>query len=226
MRLAASILLACSIILPGVLAQEKDSEVAASYESTGSCAYYFQNPTKKAPLSQTCIKYCDTHGGHGFSECDWSPYANVDFTKIDQSTIEKDEAGELWVPCRCKCEDPNVEGIATEIMNIVIEGLKEIDHVICAVMLESFKTIIEIGIDAIPGGAEATAAARAVEGAKTFFENGLTAADFFGNWVSTDPAGETPSLIASRSEKHVEYRTGTSTFSAPCSLRPTRWARA
>ncbi|ORY17841.1 hypothetical protein BCR34DRAFT_10171 [Clohesyomyces aquaticus] len=187
MRLATTILLLCSSsILPGILAQETDEQVTASYEQSGTCAFYFQKPAKKAPLSQTCIKYCENNGGHGYSECDRSPYNNVDFENgFDKSTIEKDADGDLWVPCRCKCDNPDVEGIAEAIFDIVAEALQQLDNIICAVMLESFKQILEIGIDFIPGGAEVNGIRRAVEGAKSFAENGLAAADFFGNWVSS-----------------------------------------
>lgn len=54
---------------------------------------------------------------------------------------------------------------------------------LCAVIVSAVTTLVEEGIDALPGGAEATAAGKAVEGAKTFIENGLNAASFFGNWI-------------------------------------------
>ncbi|KAI1074014.1 hypothetical protein F5B20DRAFT_565224, partial [Whalleya microplaca] len=104
-------------------------------------------------------------------------------TKIDQSTIFKDDEGYLWVPAPCKCDNPTVEAVALDIFNVVAEGLAQLDHILCAVMLSAFKTIIEVGIDFVPGGAALNGAKAAVEGAKSFVENGLEAADFFGNWV-------------------------------------------
>lgn len=50
-------------------------------------------------------------------------------------------------------------------------------------MLEALNTILEVGIDAVPGGAVANGAKTAVQGAKSFAENGLTAASFFDNWI-------------------------------------------
>ncbi|KAK1636284.1 hypothetical protein BDP81DRAFT_394898 [Colletotrichum phormii] len=50
-------------------------------------------------------------------------------------------------------------------------------------MLEAFQSIIEVGISFIPGGAALNGARAAVKGAKTFAENGLEAASFFGDWV-------------------------------------------
>jgi len=67
----------------------------------------------------------------------------------------------------------------------VAQGLEKIDNVICAIWVEAFKDVLEVGINFIPGGEVLTVAGRAVEGAKTFAENGLEAADFFDNWVGS-----------------------------------------
>lgn len=63
------------------------------------------------------------------------------------------------------------------------QGLEKIDNLLCAIWVEAFKDILEVGINFIPGGEVLTVAGRAVQGAKTFAENGLEAADFFDNWV-------------------------------------------
>lgn len=65
------------------------------------------------------------------------------------------------------------------------QGLEKIDNVICAIWVEAFKDVLEVGINFIPGGEVLTVAGRAVQGAKTFAENGLEAADFFDNWVGS-----------------------------------------
>lgn len=188
MRLSTSLLLISSSAVLGehiAVRQNTDAQVTASYEQQGICAYYFQKPAKKAPLSDTCIKYCANNGGHGYSECDIGVYKNTDFEHgFDKSLINKDEAGDLWVPAKCKCSNPDVEGITEEIFDIVAKGLAQLDNIICAVMLESFKTILDVGVMLVPGGAELGAAGKAIEGAKSFVENGMEAADFFGNWVS------------------------------------------
>lgn len=44
---------------------------------------------------------------------------------------------------------------------------------------------IPLGIDLVPGGAEGTAAARAVEAVKSFTENALDIADSMGSWVGS-----------------------------------------
>lgn len=61
--------------------------------------------------------------------------------------------------------------------------MEKLDEFICAVAVETFKTIVEVGVNLIPGGAELTAAARFVKGAKLLVENGLDAASYFDNWV-------------------------------------------
>jgi hypothetical protein len=65
----------------------------------------------------------------------------------------------------------------------VIEGLSKLDNVLCAVMLSSLTTIAEVGINFVPGGQVGTGVRLAVQGAKSFFENGMEASSFFGDWV-------------------------------------------
>ncbi|KAI0007293.1 hypothetical protein F4779DRAFT_619740 [Xylariaceae sp. FL0662B] len=164
--------------------QNSYSEIEASYEQSGLCMYYYADRRPNwAKGLQPCIKYCENNGGHGYSECDLSTYKDTDMSKIDPSTVEKDDEGYLWVPARCKCDNPTVEAVATDIFNVVAEGLQMLDNIICVAMLSAFKTIVEIGIDFVPGGAELNGAKSAVEGAKSFVENGLQAADFFDNWI-------------------------------------------
>jgi hypothetical protein len=186
MKLIVSTLLLCgSYMLPGALAQTTDQQVASFWEGSGVCAYYFTKPAKKAPLSQTCIKYCENNGGHGYSECDHMAFKDIDIMNgYDKSLIRQDEAGDPYVATKCKCENPDVEKFALIIFDIVAEALEKLDNIICAVMLEAFKQIIDVGLMFVPGG-QAVGAMRAVQGAKSFYENGMEAADFFGNWVST-----------------------------------------
>ncbi|KAH7393076.1 hypothetical protein BKA66DRAFT_439188 [Pyrenochaeta sp. MPI-SDFR-AT-0127] len=183
MRFAVTGLLLASSMFSVSLAQERDDQVAASWEVSGTCAYFFKQPLKWSPLKETCIKYCEKNGGHGYSECDHSPYKDIDIEKDISSQIKRDDAGDPWVVCECKCSNPDVEGIVIPIFEIVAEGLSHLDNIICAVMLEAFKTILDVGIMLVPGGAPVNAAMKAVQGAKSFVENGMEAADFFGNWV-------------------------------------------
>ncbi|KAF5506966.1 hypothetical protein CGCA056_v013490 [Colletotrichum aenigma] len=50
-------------------------------------------------------------------------------------------------------------------------------------MLSVLKSILDVGIDFAPTGNFLKAAKAAVQGAKTFSENGLEVGSFFGNWV-------------------------------------------
>lgn len=69
-------------------------------------------------------------------------------------------------------------------VDLIVDGLAELDGVLCAAVLSAFTTIADVGLQFVPGGAPASAALRvAVAGAKGFAENGLGAASFFGNWV-------------------------------------------
>lgn len=186
MKLTASLLLLSSIFLPHtILAQNSDAEVTVSWEQSGTCAYFFEKLGAWKSLAQTCIKYCGTQpDGHGYSECDHTPYKNLNLPDgVSQSTIMRDESGDVFVPCRCKCSNTDVEGITDAILDVVIEALSHLDEIICGVFMTAMVTIVEVGIMAVPGGAESTAAARAVQGVKSFTENALDVADSMGNWV-------------------------------------------
>jgi len=93
--------------------------------------------------------------------------------------ISTDEDKNQWQPGKCEC---NFE-FALAIFDVVAEGLSKLDNVLCAVMTQSFVTIAEIGVNFIPGGQAVTGVRAAVQGAKTFVENGLTAQSYFGDWI-------------------------------------------
>jgi hypothetical protein len=57
-------------------------------------------------------------------------------------------------------------------MGAVFQGLKQLDHVMCAVLLQSFTDIAKIGMNFIPVG-EVNVVKDAVESAKTMVENSL-----------------------------------------------------
>ncbi|KAK0610895.1 hypothetical protein B0T14DRAFT_500090 [Immersiella caudata] len=98
--------------------------------------------------------------------------------------IVKDEAGLLWVPGKCVC-GPQVE-IGEVILDVVVEGLADLGKVICTTMLSTVDVFVKSALEFIPVTAPAGAAltaARLVEGAKTFVENGVAATSFFGDWI-------------------------------------------
>lgn len=108
-----------------------------------------------------------------------------------KSLIVKDEAGLPWVAGQCVCA-PALE-VAELILDVVVEGLAKLDEVICAVMLSTVQLFVKSALDFIPVSAPlgaAVTAARVVEGAKTFVENGVAAASLFGDWIG--PACKIP----------------------------------
>ncbi|KAL0932163.1 uncharacterized protein CTRU02_213116 [Colletotrichum truncatum] len=155
-----------------VARQTTDAQIIVAYSSTGQCFDYFKNGDRDKSLAP-CKIWCKDKGSENYG-CKGS---GIPREKWDKSLIYKDEAGNEWVPGKCEC---NFE-IAEEILGIVVEALENVDKIICAAMLESFNTILQVGITAVVPGAPAVRAA--VTGAKTFLENGLDAASFFGNWV-------------------------------------------
>ncbi|CAI6330997.1 unnamed protein product [Periconia digitata] len=160
-----------------------DKQTAASWEESGTCAYYFDNFGKQSPLTETCVKYCEGQNDHGYAQCDVAAYKDIDIPNENSLSILKDEDGDSFVPCSCICENADAEKLIQELLDTVIKGLEKLDEVICAVTVETFKTIAEVGMDFIPGTIELKAAARLVKGAKSFVENGLDAASYFDNWV-------------------------------------------
>jgi hypothetical protein len=146
MKLTASLLLLSSTLLaPTAVAQESDSEVAASWTEQGVCAYFYEKPGAWKTLAETCVKYCENNGGHGYSECDHTPYAGMDLPNgVDQSTISQDDTGDVYVPCLCKCDNPDVEGIVTAIVDIVIEGLSHLDEIICGVFMTAMVSAVPL----------------------------------------------------------------------------------
>ncbi|KAI1352290.1 hypothetical protein F5Y01DRAFT_280458 [Xylaria sp. FL0043] len=77
----------------------------------------------------------------------------------------------------CDCD------LCEELAQDIIKGLAQLDNIICAVMLSAFKTILGIGLEFVPGGQASGAIKAAVQGAKSFYQNGEDAASFFGNWI-------------------------------------------
>ena len=65
------------------------------------------------------------------------------------------------------------------------QGLERIDNLSCADWTKALEDIRGGGIDSIPGSQLLTVVGLAVQGAKTFAENGLGTAEFFDNWVGS-----------------------------------------
>jgi hypothetical protein len=99
--------------------------------------------------------------------------------KLDPSLIYKDEDGNQWTAGECECNAKIVEAL----VDVVVEALSKLGNILCAIMLSVLEQIVDLAVDLIPGGQAVTAARIAVQGAKSFVKNGMTAASFFGDWI-------------------------------------------
>ncbi|KAF2873230.1 hypothetical protein BDV95DRAFT_605788 [Massariosphaeria phaeospora] len=182
MLFSIPLLVLSSFVLPGALAS--DAEIAANWRSTGMCAYYWKKVGKNNQLTDTCIEYCKNNGGHGYSECDLMSWKGVDLDTFDPSVKKQDEEGDIYVPAPCKCENKAVEAITKTILEVVVEGLKKLDNILCAIMLETFQFVVDAAITFVaPEARLAASVGRFVEGAKTFAENTLPANDYFDKFI-------------------------------------------
>lgn len=192
-----TLLLCSSLLLTSTAAQSEDevaasettdSETVASFEQQGLCAYYIdaQLEMRNSPLGTTCKKYCENNGGHGYFECDLSSYAGKDAEAIRAefgASLQTDEDGDVFIPAPCLCDNEIAEGAIDVLVEAVIEGLKELDNLFCAIMVDALVSILEVGVMFVPGG-QALTVARLVQGAKSFVENTLEASSFVDDWVS------------------------------------------
>ncbi|KAK8022112.1 hypothetical protein PG993_012879 [Apiospora rasikravindrae] len=69
------------------------------------------------------------------------------------------------------------EALATEIIEIVAKGLEQLDKILCAVFVSAIKEVAEIGLMFVPGGAAVKGAGKAIQYAKSAYENGMDLVD-------------------------------------------------
>ncbi|KAI0101944.1 hypothetical protein F4776DRAFT_676147 [Hypoxylon sp. NC0597] len=163
---------------------QPDSQTIAAYEVTGQCFYYYsKGKANWNKALQPCIKYCATHGGHGYAQCDSSSFKNIDVEKDGGMPKYVDDDGFPWVAAPCKCENEAVETIATEIIEIVAEALAQLDNILCAVFVSAIKEIADIGLMFVPGGQAISGVGKVIQYAKSAYENGMDAAGFYTDWV-------------------------------------------
>ncbi|PKS08154.1 hypothetical protein jhhlp_005430 [Lomentospora prolificans] len=162
--------------------RQPDSQTIAAWEKTGVCFSYFDifDPERAA---RPCVKYCkEVEKKEGAIGCR-GPVEKKE--EIDPSIVWQDDDGNDYTPGVCICD--GIEEVAEVFLDIVVDALQQLDEVICSVFLSTFDTIIQTGLLLVPGGFEAKIASDgvrlAVQGAKTFIENGSEVADFFGGWV-------------------------------------------
>ncbi|KAI1373844.1 hypothetical protein F4677DRAFT_428431 [Hypoxylon crocopeplum] len=155
-----------------------DADTIANFGRIGICMSYFGAGDTQKELAP-CSTWCPTQDPNSDPNGVGCKGPGVPQDQIDPSVIEKDDDGNLWTAgtCVCKLE------IAEAIIDVVIQALSQLDNVLCAVVLTAVTTLVEQGLDAVPGGASIAAVEKAVEGAKTFAENGLDAVSFFGDWI-------------------------------------------
>ncbi|KAK8108537.1 hypothetical protein PG984_014338 [Apiospora sp. TS-2023a] len=160
---------------------QPDSQTLAHYEEYGMCMHFYTR--KKAKELEPCLKYCQKHGGHGYAECDASRYNDIDLNKPTPFDKGTDDDGDPWVPAPCRCENKAVEGMANLIIDFVAHGLAELDNVLCAVFVSAIREVADIGLMFVPGGAAVRGAGKVIQYAKSGYENGMNAADFYTDWV-------------------------------------------
>lgn len=115
-------------------------------------------------------------------KCDRSAYNDFNFDGYRSYT--KDEKGNKYVPATCKCQNEVVEAFSNELIDFIARGLEKLDDILCQVVLSAVDFLIEGAITALPGGQIVRGASWAVKAAKSVAENGMTATDLFGGWVS------------------------------------------
>ncbi|KAK8057782.1 hypothetical protein PG996_011719 [Apiospora saccharicola] len=139
-------------------------------EKDGLCRYYYSAPGRSMNNGlQPCTTYFNNHGGHGFAM--WG------FRK------HTDDDGFRYVPAPCKCDDKTVEVVAGEIAKLIVEALSQLDHILCAVFVSAIMEVAEIGLMFVPGGAAVMGAGKVIQYAKSAYENGMNAANFFTDWI-------------------------------------------
>ncbi|KAI0882590.1 uncharacterized protein GGS22DRAFT_46646 [Annulohypoxylon maeteangense] len=155
-----------------------DASTITNFGRIGICMSYLGAGPLDKELAP-CKTWCPTQNANQDPNAVGCQGPNIPQDQLDPSTIEKDDDGNLWTSGTCVCDLP----LAGAIIDVVIQGLSKLDNVICAVMLSAVVTLVEEGIDKVPGGSSVQAVQKAVEGAKTFIENGLDAVSFFGDWI-------------------------------------------
>ncbi|KAI1107434.1 hypothetical protein F4804DRAFT_297878 [Jackrogersella minutella] len=175
--LSTTILIGTVVPIFAVVLPRSDADTIANFGRIGICLSYLAGgPTDKelAP----CKIWCPTQDPGSDPNAVGCNGPNVPTDQLDPSTIQKDDDGNEFTPGTCVCD----LSAASAILDIVIQALAQLDNVICAVILTAVTTLVEEGIDSVPGGS-IEAVEKAVEGAKTFVENGLDALSFFGDWI-------------------------------------------
>ncbi|KAI2631820.1 hypothetical protein GGR54DRAFT_581125 [Hypoxylon sp. NC1633] len=176
--LSSAVLLGAVSPAAATVLPRDDASTIANFGRIGICLSYFGAGSTQMELAP-CTIFCPAQNPGSDPNAVGCKGPGIDLDKIDKSIIFKDDDGFPYTPGECECD----LSAAKAVLDVVIQGLGQLDNVLCAVVLSAVVTLVEQGLDAVPGGASIEAVAKAVEGAKTFVENGLDAASFFGDWI-------------------------------------------
>ncbi|KAI0852020.1 hypothetical protein F5Y00DRAFT_274259 [Daldinia vernicosa] len=178
MHLSTTILVGLLGSASAAVLPRSDADTIANFGRIGICLSYLGAGNTEKELAP-CKIFCPAQNPGSDPNAVGCKGPDVPIEKLDPSTIDKDDDGNQFTPGECICD---LSG-AVAILDVVIQGLSKLDNVICAVVLSAVTTLVEEGLDAVPGGASVTAVHKAVEGAKTFVENGLDAISFFSDYI-------------------------------------------
>jgi hypothetical protein len=157
------------------------NENMAHFATTGDCRYYYEHDFDDGQVAN-CKKFCfgdkdpggNAYGCQGINHND--THIIYDFT---------DFRGKHWGLGACTCSIPIANALAEIVMDGLIQAFKAIEmilNVACRILLEILQKVVDIGLSAIPGGKAVSEAGKvaqkAVEAAKTIYENGMDAAGF------------------------------------------------
>ncbi|KAI9167962.1 putative hydrolase [Paramyrothecium foliicola] len=158
-----------------------DDILLKSYERQGICMVYRDQENREKSL-RPCKGWCAKHDGRvdvesyeGSYGCDGSVPLELDPDSMKHFT---DDDGLEYRIGVCICEFP----LAIVIFDIMAALMEVIGDIVCNNFIPLFSFITEVGLMFIPGAAVVRTVAKTIQYAKSAFENGLSAADFFGGF--------------------------------------------
>ena len=174
---------------------EQYDQTSVAFAQQGLCRLYRDKPTRPGVDGLwPCRQFCHSNS-----------FICIGDKSGDAAAVSRNPDGQQYLLAECQCDTRLPEAIALA----VLEGLKELDNITCAVWLQALKEAVFVGAWIIPGGAEAGAAAKAslkiIKSIKTFDKLGGKSAwvDFVEstcdveNWDVVDKAFNLGTLVKS-----------------------------
>ncbi|KAK2865320.1 hypothetical protein FQN49_003693 [Arthroderma sp. PD_2] len=187
MKVAASLLLLFSTVLPAVHAKREtalpylhqpDHQTIAAWAEKGWCLIYLDTEKSEKSLAP-CKTYCAKHNEDELNDHSCILFGPSKQEVAKQGFLYIDDDGDESVRGGCDCNQTGpAKGVFT-----VLEGLERIDETLCGEFLSAIELILDVGLTVIPGG-QIKHLGTFVKGAKTFAENGLEASSFFDGWIT------------------------------------------